>query len=417
MTARASLPRIAGADWLERPETQAVFAAVTKGGHVIRAVGGAVRNALLGQPVKDVDLATTARPEEVADLAQRARLKVIPTGLAHGTVTVVSGGAPYEVTTLRRDVETFGRHARVAFADDWTEDAARRDFTMNALYCDPDGTVFDPLGGYPDLAVGRVRFIGDARARIREDYLRILRLFRFYAEYGEGPLDSDSLAACEAERKGLRRISGERIRVELLRLLAAPRAVEAAVAMSETRVLPIAAGQRNPAPRFFRLIEIERRLGRAPDPVLRLGALAVAEASDVEWLIQRLRPSNAEAERLSRATGREEAFDPAAPEAEAKRLLYRIGPDAYTDGALLAWARSNDPIDDARRRVRLDLPNRWTAPAMPFRGADLLALGVPPGPEIGRILTAFEAWWIAEDFPSDPARLRAKLLELASRPL
>ncbi len=417
MTARSSLPSLAGAAWLERPETRAVFAALADEGHAVRAVGGAVRDALLGSPVKDVDLATEARPEVAMDLALRAGLKVIPTGLAHGTVTVVSGGVPYEVTTLRRDVETFGRHARVAFTDDWAEDAARRDFTMNALYCDPGGTVFDPLGGYPDLAARRVRFIGDGGARIREDYLRILRFFRLGAEYGAGPFDAAGLAACEAEREGLARISGERVRAELLRLLAAPRAAEAVAAMDETGVLPIAIGHAAAAPVFLRLIEIERSLGRAPDPLLRLGALAIREESGAKKLAGRLRLSNAEAEKIARAMGREAAFDPASPEAEAKRLLYRLGPAAYTDGALTSWARSGDPAGDARRRARLDLPNRWRAPATPFRGADVVALGVSPGPVIGRVLAAFESWWIAEDFPSDPARLRAKLSELASRPL
>src|SRR5581483_10750916 len=207
LSASGPLPSLAGADWLVRPETQAVFRALAARGHAARAVGGAVRNALLGRPVIDIDIATPARPEEVMEAARAAGLAAVPTGIAHGTVTVLAAHVPHEVTTLRRDVETHGRHATVAFTDDWEADARRRDFTINALYCSGEGEVFDPLGAYPDLASRRVRFIGDAHERIREDYLRILRFFRLTAEYGEGPPAPEGLAACVAEREGLGRLS------------------------------------------------------------------------------------------------------------------------------------------------------------------------------------------------------------------
>ena len=236
------LPDLGGAEWLKRPETRRVFAALAAEGAEARAVGGAVRNALMGTPVKDIDIATTALPADVMRLSKQAGLHAVPTGFEHGTVTVVADHVPFEVTTLRKDIETFGRHARVTFTTDWSEDALRRDFTMNALYCGAEGTVHDPLGGYADLVARRVRFIGDARQRIREDYLRILRFFRFLAEYGGGAApDPEGLAAAIAEKAGLAGLSGERIRTELLRLLGAPGAVDAARAMRDAELAAAAA--------------------------------------------------------------------------------------------------------------------------------------------------------------------------------
>ncbi len=255
-----------------------MLGALEAGGAQARIVGGAVRNALLGEPVRDIDIATTAEPVDVVRLAVAAGLKAVPTGLEHGTVTVIVHRTPFEVTTLRRDVETFGRHARVAFTTDWGEDARRRDFTINALYCDAAGTVHDPLGGYGDIAGRRVGFIGDAHERIREDYLRILRFFRFCAEYAQGAPDAAGLAAAIELRSGLDQLSGERIRAELLRLLAAPRAVETAVVMEEAGILDHALDARLPrsVDVLGRVAEIEAALGRDGDPVLRLGALAGA---------------------------------------------------------------------------------------------------------------------------------------------
>jgi poly(A) polymerase len=406
-------PRLTGAGWLDRPETQAVFAALAAGGFTARAVGGAVRNALAGRPVSDVDIATDARPEQVVCAAEAARLKAAPTGLAHGTVTVVANGHPYEVTTLRRDVETHGRHATVVFTDDWAEDARRRDFTLNALYCSADGTVFDPLGGYRDLAARRVRFIGDAGERIREDYLRILRFFRLTAEFAEGPADAEGLAACVRKRAGLSILSAERVRVEFLRLLAAPRGPEIAALMQDYGLLPSVLGA---APRpmlLARLAGIEAALGVAPDPVLRLAALAVEVPEDAERLRGRLRLSNEQATKLARAAPLREAdIGPASPEATARAWLYRHGAAAYRERVLLAWARTGDPSDSCAWRHRLALPERWPPPRFPLKGADALALGVSPGPRVGEILRTVEDRWVAEDFAADESALRARLAEL-----
>jgi poly(A) polymerase len=411
----AAPPSLAGAEWLKRPATRAVFAALAGGGEEARAVGGAVRNALVGRPVMDIDIATTALPEEVLRLAAKAGLHAVPTGLAHGTVTVISERIPYEVTTLRCDVETFGRRARVTFTRDWAEDARRRDFTLNALYCDGGGTIHDPLGGWPDLVASRVRFIGDAHARIREDYLRILRFFRFTAEYARGAPDAAGLAACIAERGGMALLSGERIRVELLRLLAAPRAVEAVSAMHEGGILELLIGPAADLRLFDKLGALEEALGRPPDAVLRLGALAVAEPDDAVRLQERLRLSREEAERLARVALRDRGFDPATPAQAAKVFLYRHGPEVYRDAGLIAWARASDRPGDAARRRRLALPERWRAPQLPVRGADVLALGVAPGPEVGRILSEVESWWIEAGFPADEASVRAKLAESVTR--
>ncbi|WP_334151069.1 CCA tRNA nucleotidyltransferase [Hyphomicrobium sp.] len=395
-------PNLAGAPWLEAKATRAVLDALAQGGYGARVVGGAVRNALLGVPVKDVDVATTALPEEVLRLASAAGLGAVPTGVAHGTVTVIADHQPIEVTTLRRDIETFGRHARVTFTTDWAEDAARRDFTLNALYCDADGTVHDPLGGYADLIARRVRFIGHAEDRIREDYLRILRFFRFTAEYAVGEPDAEGLAASIALASGLGQLSAERIRAELLRLLAAPRAVETVTVMADAGLVQNLIGAAGDVATFARLCAIEAGLSRDSDPVLGLAALAQPRPGQpVADLAARLRLSNAEAERLSRLALPDPAFHPDTPEREARAYLYRFGVDAFRDGVLLAWARSGAASDDSRWRGRFVLPNRWKVPSLPVRGQDLLKVGLSEGPAIGRVVRAFEDWWIAEDFPKD----------------
>ncbi|MGE3529012.1 MAG: CCA tRNA nucleotidyltransferase, partial [Methyloceanibacter sp.] len=290
----SALPSLKGAPWLERPETALVFAALAGPGIETRAVGGAVRNTLLGLPVKEVDLATTALPQQVMTLAAGAGLKAVPTGIEHGTVTIIAGGVSFEVTTLRRDVETFGRHATVAFTDNWEEDARRRDFTLNALYAASDGTLFDPIGGYDDVLSGRVRFIGAAEERIKEDYLRILRFFRFNAYYGKGPLDADGLRACVRLRGGMAQLSAERIAGEMRRILEAPEAMGAVEALFDYGLLTDILGGAPRLERLRRLVAIEAALGREPVPAMRLAALAVFVVEDVERLAERLRLSNAE---------------------------------------------------------------------------------------------------------------------------
>jgi poly(A) polymerase len=413
----ASLPpRLTGADWLQRPATQAVFAALAARGFAVRAVGGAVRNALIGHAVSEVDLATPARPEDVIAAAKAARLRAVPTGIAHGTVTVVSGGHAYEVTTLRRDVETHGRHATVAFTDDWAEDARRRDFTINALYCSADGEVFDPLDGYADLAARRVRFIGDATERIREDYLRILRFFRLTAAYGKGQPDPAGLAACVRERGGLAILSAERVRQEFLRLLAARRGPELVAAMFDHGILVQVLGAAPRPPLLSRLAAIEAALGAEADPVLRLAALAVETPEDAERLRQRLRLSNDEGAELARAAARAPDIGPAVPEAAAKIYLYRNGATAYREHLLLAWTRSGASPKSEAWLQRLALPDRWQPSRLPFGGADVMALGVPAGPRVGQVLRALEAWWIAGGFTADEAALRTRLEQLAAQP-
>lgn len=406
-----ALPSLADAPWLASPSTRAVLDALAGGGFAARVVGGAVRNALLGVPVKDIDIATTALPQDVIRLAVAAGLGAVPTGVSHGTVTVIAGHQPFEVTTLRRDIETFGRQARVTFTTVWAEDAARRDFTLNALYCDRDGVVHDPLAGFGDLQARRVRFIGDASARIREDYLRILRFFRFTAQYAEGPADADGVAACVALADGLDQLSAERIRSELLRLLVARRAGEILDLMAETSILNRLIGARGDIALFTRLTAIEAALARDGDPILRLAALA-GGGRHLTTLGARLRLSNAEGERLARLVLPDPAFDPATDEREARGFLYRFGAEAFQDGVLMAWAMCDAPPNDETWRRRFDLPSRWEIPSLPVRGADLIEKGLAQGPAIGHIVRAFEDWWIAEDFPRDQLMLARALSDL-----
>jgi tRNA nucleotidyltransferase/poly(A) polymerase len=403
---RSIAPSLAGAEWLELPETRAVLAALNVDGIETRAVGGAVRNALLGLPVTEIDLATTAEPERVIALAGQAGFKAVPTGIDHGTVTVVAEGKPFEVTTLRRDVETFGRHAKVAYTTSWDEDARRRDFTLNALYADRDGNLFDPIGGYGDLQAGRVRFIGEAEARIKEDYLRILRFFRFHAYYGKGPMDSEGLHAAVRLREGLAQLSAERVAGEIRRILVAPSAVGAVEALFDHGLLTNVIGGVPRLVRFERLVAIEKANGLEPNAALRLAALAVFVEEDVARLADRLRLSNAEQAAL--ALGALGADAGLSAEEAAKTLLYRLGPDAYRSRLLLAWADADASPEDEAWRKALALPERWQAPVFPIGGNDVMALGELKGPEIGELLKRLEQDWIASEFALDRDQLLAK---------
>jgi poly(A) polymerase len=408
------LPSLKGAAWLEREETRAVFDALTTEGVETRAVGGAVRNTLLGLNVTEIDLATTALPERVIALAAKAGLKAVPTGIDHGTVTVVAAGVPFEVTTLRRDVVTFGRRAQVAFTDDWEEDARRRDFTLNALYADRHGRVFDPLGGLADLLAAHVRFIGDAEARIKEDYLRILRFFRFNAYYGAAPLDRAGLDAVVRLRGGLAQLSAERVGAELRRILIAPRGVSAVEALYDYGLLTGLLGGVPRLADFTRLVAIETALGRPAESALRLAVLAVFVEEDVARLTQRFRLSNAEQAVVALAANvRGDAPD----DAEAKAALYRLGTSAFAASMLIAWARCGAAIDDSDWRGVLRLPERWQAPSLPLRGGDILALGEVKGPEIGEMLRRLEAEWIVGGFALDRDQLLANARLLVGRQL
>ncbi|MGI8852134.1 MAG: CCA tRNA nucleotidyltransferase [Methyloceanibacter sp.] len=410
-------PSLKEAEWLQRPETAKVFAALNAEGIETRAVGGAVRDALLGLPVTEIDLATTAVPQKVMTLAREAGLKAIPTGIEHGTVTVVVNDMPFEVTTLRRDVETFGRHAKVAFTEDWEEDARRRDFTLNALYADREGIVFDPLGFYADLMDGRVRFIGDAEARIKEDYLRILRFFRFNAYYGRGPLDADGLAASVKLREGLAQLSAERVAAEMWRLLVAPRAMRGLEALYDYGLLTDVLGGVPRLDRVERLIDIEAALDLTPDAALRLAALAVFVREDAVRLADRLHLSNAEQATLEHAA--DEGGKPVfADETSAKEALYGLGENDFRSGVLLAWAASGASTEDPHWRAIFRLPRNWEAPVFPLRGADLVEIGTAKGPEIGELLRQLEAEWIAGGFAAasrEELLARAKELKRADR--
>ncbi len=397
---------LAGEAWLARETTRTVLDLLNREGHEARAVGGAVRNALMGLPVSDVDVATTATPDEVMRMAEAAGIRAVDTGAEHGTVTLVPDHEPIEVTTLREDVETYGRHARVTFTRDWASDARRRDFTMNALYAGPDGTVYDPLGGYDDLMACRVRFIGDPHARIREDYLRILRFFRFEAEYGAGDapspmMDAEALIAIAQESAGLEQLSGERVCTELLRLLAARGAVRSLAATMDTGVLVRLLGG---APRlhdFGRLQAIAQAQDAIPSPMVRLAALAVRVEEEAERLADALRLSNAERGTLVALSGAARALEAAAEAHAARTALYRLGPELYRGGVLLAWSASRAAIDDPHWARLLALPEEWAAPAFPLKGEDLLALGMEPGPQVGAVLRAVEQRWIDSDFTAD----------------
>jgi poly(A) polymerase len=395
------------ASWLRSGSLPRLLDLLDRDGEEARVVGGAVRNELLGEPVGDIDVATTAVPQEVMRRAEAAGFKPVPTGIEHGTVTVVIDRTPYEVTTLREDVETFGRHARVAFGRDWQRDAARRDFTMNALYASRDGTIYDHVGGLDDLAERRVRFIGDPASRIAEDYLRILRFFRFYAAYSHGgPPDATGFAACVAARAGLDTLSRERVRMETIKLLVGTHAVPALVAMSETGLLIAVLGGVPLLAGFANMAKLERALSLAADPVRRLGALAVTVVEDAERLRERLRLANAEYDRLATMADGWWRIAAATDAHAARALLYRLGPEKFRDRTLLAWSRSwSEGAADDRWHDLVLLPDRWTAPAFPLKAADFLARGVDKGPALGAAIRKAEAAWIAQDFPADAQSL------------
>jgi poly(A) polymerase len=391
--------------WLTVGPTSRVLALLNAGGEEARVVGGAVRDDLMGFPIGEIDIATTVLPNEVMRRAAAAGIKTVATGLEHGTVTLIVDGKSFEVTTLREDVETFGRKARVAFGRDWVADAMRRDFTVNGLSASADGTVHDHVGGLADIAVRRVRFIGDPDRRIAEDYLRVLRFFRMHASYGAGELDRAGYLACIRGKAGLATLSAERIRAEIMKLVLAVGAVDAVLAMSDGGLLQALLGGIVYHGPFAAMAEVERALGRAPDAELRLGALAVAVTEDARRVAQRLRLSNAEAKRLD-SMGHRWWRLPAMDDAVARRRLYRLGPDRYRDRIMLAWARTKCGTDAARWVELATLPERWTAPRFPIKAADMIARGIGEGPALGHILTLAEDAWLASNFTDNPDAIR-----------
>ena len=400
------LPRVDAA-WLQEAPLKDLLALLDGAGEEARVVGGAVRNALLGEPLGDIDIATTALPPEVMRRAEVAGFKAVPTGIEHGTVTVVAHGRPFEVTTLREDVETFGRHAKVEFGRHWRRDAERRDFTMNALSAARDGTVYDYVGGLADVEARRVRFIGDAATRIAEDYLRILRFFRFHAAYGEGALDPAGVAACVAGRAGLDQLSRERVRAEFIKLLLAKHAVPVLAAMTESGLLDRVLGSVPLLASHANMRKLEATLALAPDAVRGLGALGVSVVEDAERVRERLRLTNAEYARLASMADGWWHISRHWGEQEGRVLLYRLGPERYTDRMLLAWTRSSEEAADQRWHSLATLPSRWSAPVFPLKSADFVGRGISPGPRLGAALVAAEQAWVAAGFPDDGAALAA----------
>ena len=394
------------APWLRFGPAARVLALLNADGEDARIVGGAVRNALMDLPVGEIDIATTALPGEVIRRAKLHHIKSVPTGIEHGTVTLVIDGRPFEVTTLREDIETYGRKAKVAFGRDWSRDAMRRDFTMNGLSLSPDGEVHDDVGGLADIEARRVRFIGDASQRIAEDYLRILRFFRIHAAYGEGKPDVAGYAACIAGRDGLAGLSAERIRAEMLKLVVARNAVEALVAMDDAGLLLRLIGGVTYRGALTHMVAIERKLGLEADAIRRLGALTVAVTEDAKRVSQRLRLSNAETKRLDsmghrwwRLVGMDNDV--------ARRRLYRLGEARYRDRIMLAWARSPLSADQAKWSEHATLPERWTPPAFPLKAADFVSRGIAEGPALGHVLALAEDAWLAANFSLDAAVLKS----------
>ena len=408
MAAPPAMLTVDTAPWMREAPTRAVVAAITAGGRPVRFVGGCVRDALAGRSVSDVDIATPEPPSRVLELLAAAKIKAVPTGLEHGTVTAIVDGRPFEITTLRRDVETDGRRAIVAFTDSWAEDAARRDFTINALSADPDGTVHDPFGGLADLAAGRVRFVGEAELRIREDVLRILRFFRFHAHYGKGDPDGPGFAACRKLAHLLPGLSGERVAAELRRLLAAP---DPAATLERMRSAGILASILPEIAGLAQLVGLQGLADPAArDPLLRLAAVLPADAAVARSVAERLRLSNDERTWLELLASPPAHVWPARGETALRRALHRLGPDLVRDLGLLAMARGD--IDAGRPAVQAAAT--WTPVTLPVRGQDALELGVPAGPRVGQLIAAAESWWEENDYRPDRAACLEKLKSLVT---
>jgi poly(A) polymerase len=389
--------------WMTTPPARKLMEALGEA----RFVGGAIRNTLLGKPVGDIDIATPLVPDEVGKRLAAAGIAFVPTGIEHGTITAIVEGKPFEVTTLRRDVTTDGRHAVVAFTEDWRLDAQRRDFTMNALYADASGEVFDFVGGIEDLKAGRVRFVGDAVTRIREDYLRILRLFRFHAWYGKGEIDAEALRAAAAEKDGIARLSCERVAKEMLRLLEAENPAPVLRPMMASGILAaVLPGEANIA-RLESLAKIDAVYSFAPDALLRLAALLPQDKTLAGQVAGRWKLSNAARDRLADIAAAGEKIVPDLSVREARKLLYRLGVRPFKDRVFLKWAEDTKAADPWR--ALLALADGWKRPRFPLSGREVMLAGVPQGPLVGRVLDEVEVWWIDNDFTDDTLSLAERL--------
>lgn len=397
--------------WMTAPAISAVMDALEAAGGAdcARFVGGCVRNALIGAPIADIDVATTLTPDQVTKALTAAGLRAVPTGIEHGTVTAIHRGQPVEVTTLRRDVETDGRRAVVAFTTDWAEDAQRRDFTLNCLYAQRNGDLYDPTGrGVADALAGRIVFVGDPEARLREDHLRALRFFRFLAWYGRGAPDAAALAAIRKLKDQVASLAAERICAELMKLLAAEDPREALRLMDHAGVLAVAVPPAQDLARLTALVEIERARGEN-DPLLRLAALLPDDPEVGLRTAKALRLSNAERERLAAALDPQVPGPGASPQT-IRAFLYREGAQAFGDRVRLAWARTGKRGWDEL----LAAAQGWSRPVLPVTGADALAAGLPKGPKVGEALRQVEAWWIAGDFQAGREAALAKLKGLVA---
>lgn len=400
--------KLDGAPWLADPRLVEIFKALSAAPGESRIVGGAVRNALLGESIGDIDIATTHRPEAVVQLLETAGIKAVPTGIEHGTITAVAGGRGYEITTLRRDVATDGRRAVIAYSNDWQEDAKRRDFTLNAIYADADGTLYDPVGGIADLEARRIRFIGEPAHRIAEDYLRVLRFFRLHAWYGKGDLDAEGLQASAAAKGHLKRLSAERIQKEMLRLIEADHPVEVLRVMAATSILGEALPGALAFDRFVRTVEIERDQLFTSDPILRLAALLpdgeTARAIAFAW-----RLSNADAARIAAVLESKAKIVAYLSIREVRRLLYREGPALFRDLAMLRWAEDPKISNAPQWRALIAVADSWQRPQLPLTGHEVMAAGVPAGPMVGKIMSEVEEWWVDTDFTDDKFSLIERL--------
>ena len=406
MTDYGTPHRIALQPWMVEPATTAVLGALSAGGAEARFVGGSVRDALLGGPIGDIDIATTAPPERVTELLEKRSIKVVPTGLAHGTVTAIAGipSRHFEITTLRRDVETYGRRARVAFDADWAADAARRDFTINAIFLAPDGTIDDPVGGLADLRAHRIRFVGDPAKRIAEDVLRLLRYYRFEARFGTGGGDPGARAACRAAAHLLPRLSAERVAQELVKLLETTHPIRALHMMREDRVLVVILPEARRIDRLQQIIAIEPN----PDPLRRLAALIEVDAAGADIVAERLRFANSWRDRLH-GLAPPWLLDPRADRAAQRQTLYRLGVERYRDSALLIAAAGGTTRE--RLTELLTFAQEWVPPVFPLSGRDVTALGIPPGERVGKLLDAIHDWWVAGDFTADRNSCLTRLIE------
>ena len=399
--------RISPPAWMSDSDTTSLFGALMGAGHSVRFVGGCVRDTIAGRDVSDMDLATDAEPQDVLGILGENGIKAVPTGVDHGTITAVPEKRSFEITTLRRDTATDGRHATVEFTKDWEEDARRRDFTINALSADPDGTVYDYTGGLQDLNEGRVRFIGDAGERVAEDYLRVLRFFRFHAHYAKTDPDAAALEACRAAATHVENLSGERIWSELSRTLVAPAPGPVFHLMEEIGLLRLLLPVRRSVKRMEALAALETMVSFPADPIRRLTALIQPNRSEASQIATRLRLSREDTHRLDDLSASRGESSAGMNDLALRRALYELGPDQFRDLVLLDW--SDQIVMNAAEAAgsvqgwkdTWDVASSWVPPEFPVAGDDVMAAGVEEGPDVGDILEALEDWWVEQAFRPD----------------